>query len=129
MACPVIGHEVELPSLLSQIETGPFLPSAATKMRHGYRARKSLTGDRPGDDPRARVIGEIGFSCGRGLDRRHLLRAGKLYGEGYGCGLRLSCPSHPGESSNEDHDPPGYRGIHGCLRRLSSIILGSNHMS
>ena len=27
------------------------------EMRHGYGTRKPLTGDRPGHDPRARVIG------------------------------------------------------------------------
>ena len=60
------------------------------EMRHGHRTRKSVTGDRPGDDPRARVIGKISLSCGRGLDGRHLLRAGNLYGEGYGRSLRQS---------------------------------------
>jgi hypothetical protein len=37
-------------------------------MRHGHRTRKPVIGNRPGDDPGARVIAELGRSRAWGLD-------------------------------------------------------------
>ena len=84
-------------------------------MRHGNRARQAGIGDRPGDDPRARVIGDVGRAAALGLHRRHLLGAAQRHLERFGRGLRQTCPSEAGQAGKDHCNPSRHCSTHDCL--------------